>query len=75
MQDYVSRTSVSGGKQLEIKVTVDDRSGQKTFDATEQIVNAVKKGETSSNDMTGRSGRICTEQCTVIRGKSEQPDN
>jgi flagellar hook-length control protein FliK len=53
MQDYVSRTSVSGGKQLEIKVTVDDRSGQKTFDATEQIVNAVKKGETSSNDMTG----------------------
>ena len=53
MQDYVSRTSVSGGKQLERKVIVDDRSGQKTFDATEQIVNAVKKGETSSNDMTG----------------------
>jgi flagellar hook-length control protein FliK len=53
MQDYVSRTSVSGGRQLEIKVTVDDRSGQKTFDATEQIVNAVKKGETSSDDMAG----------------------
>ncbi len=53
MQDYVSRTTESGGKQLEVKVTVDDQNGQKTFDATEQVINAVKKDTSSADDMSG----------------------
>lgn len=38
MKDYTNRQSESGGKQIEVKVTVDDQSGQKTFNVVTQTV-------------------------------------
>ena len=56
MKDYVNKTSGSEGKQIEIKVTVDEQSGQKSFTTVTQAVqNAETDSGNEQNSLLGNS--------------------
>lgn len=56
MNDYVSKESQSDGKQIEVEVSVDDKSGLKTFSVTEQTVQNSGNDNSNENGSLGNNG-------------------